>query len=79
MTLGEVCEHGSLKRQCVPCELIENMKTLECTVQAADELAKAMYQIVRITEPYHRLEMIYEVESVACEALAAYEKARGLK
>lgn len=27
MTLGEVCEHGSLKRSCLICELTSNLET----------------------------------------------------
>lgn len=39
MTLGEVCEHGSLKRQCLVCELQEQLR-------AADELAKAGRRLI---------------------------------
>jgi hypothetical protein len=69
VTLGEVCEHGSLKRQCLPCELVEHMRSLEIAIQAADKLAEAAKNRLQIWTK--------ETFDELTKALAAYEKARG--
>jgi hypothetical protein len=65
MSLGEVCEHGSLKRQCFRCELEHRLAISDAHLKAADELAKAVRE--------HGGMEILGVES----ALAAYERQRG--
>jgi len=42
MALGEVCEHGSLKRQCLICELQAENKILREAVEATDIYFKAL-------------------------------------
>ena len=65
MTLGEVCEHGSLKRQCLVCELMKQLR-------AADELARAVKGWGRT------FTASTDVEQALIDALAAYEEVRGL-
>lgn len=38
MRFGEVCEHGSLKRQCLPCEMLERIRYLRARLEAAEAL-----------------------------------------
>lgn len=41
----------------------------------AEKLAEAMYRISRLTQPIHRIEMVYCVETLALKAIQDYEAA----
>lgn len=83
MKLGEVCEHGSLKRQCHNCELMAEIdqwiakdKNTESQLQAADALAKAM-RTWRDAVNAGSNHILADIIDPVDEALAAYEKLRG--
>lgn len=83
MKLGEVCTHGSLKRQCRTCELdeilVDNSKVNALMVEqlrAADELAKTTKALGEEIVKLRGDSLLDGLLFQASEALAAYEKAR---
>lgn len=77
MTFGEVCTHGSLKRQCRNCELIERLNALvadadrtEKQLQAADKLAEA----AKVAEIVRRQIDITNKVSVAFDLIEWFRK-----
>jgi hypothetical protein len=74
MSLGEVCEHGSLKRQCFRCELEHRLAISDAHLKAADALAKAA---ARFVSAWCDDEVTGDLNDQLCDALAAYERQRG--
>jgi hypothetical protein len=66
--LGEACEHGSLKRQCLTCEL-------EAQLRAADKLAKVAWGI-RLDYTIDGLAYVKGCDLLH-KALETYESLRG--
>lgn len=88
MKLGEVCEHGSLKRSCLPCEQSATIDQSMSIIQAADKLKTAADALAEVAK--QAMDFCYETAPDGLPyykylgrklkaQLAAYEAIRGKK
>ena len=79
--LGHVCEHGSLKRQCLPCELIEeNTRLREGLRVAVEALDKVVDCLADMHEsPCKHDEPEPKAEDIGCMACWAFEEANPIR